>query len=268
MSKCAFLGLGVMGYPMAGHLLSGGHEVVVWNRTASKSQDWLRDYPAGSVAATPGEAAADAEFVFLILGDDASVRSVVYDHEQAGVLNAMGPGSILIDHTTASAGLAIELAEAATAKGCGFIDAPVSGGEAGAQNGVLTVMCGGDPAHFATAKPVIDNYARATTLLGPPSSGQLTKMVNQITIAGLLQGLSEAINFGAKVGLDMDLVVDVISKGAAGSWQLENRGKTMAADEFEFGFAVEHMRKDLGIAIAEAHRQDADVTIAELVDGY
>lgn len=254
-----------MGYPMAGHLAAAGHDVVVWNRTASKAEAWVAEH-GGSLAATPAEAAANADLVFLILGNDESVRSVAYGDQ--GVLDAMKAGAVLIDHTTASAELALELATATNDRGLGFIDAPVSGGEAGAQNGVLTVMCGGNDEHFATAKPVIDTYARATTLLGPASSGQLTKMVNQIAIAGALQALSEAINFGASVGLDMDQVVDVISQGAAGSWQMENRGKTMAADEFEFGFAVEHMRKDLGIAIAEAKRRGADVTVTEQVDGY
>lgn len=265
MTTCAYLGLGVMGYPMAGHLAAAGHDVVVWNRTASKAEAWVAEH-GGSLSATPAEAAANADLVFLILGNDESVRSVAYGDQ--GVLDAMKAGAVLIDHTTASAELALELATATNDRGLGFIDAPVSGGEAGAQNGVLTVMCGGNDEHFATAKPVIDTYARATTLLGPASSGQLTKMVNQIAIAGALQALSEAINFGASVGLDMDQVVDVISQGAAGSWQMENRGKTMAADEFEFGFAVEHMRKDLGIAIAEAKRRGADVTVTEQVDGY
>ncbi len=265
MTKCAYLGLGVMGYPMAGHLATAGHEVTVWNRTAAKAEAWVADY-GGRSATTPGEAADGAELVFLILGNDDSVRSVAYGDD--GVLDAMASGAVLVDHTTASAELALELSASATERGLGFLDAPVSGGEAGAQNGVLTVMCGGEAGHFATAKPVVDSYARATTLLGPAGSGQLTKMVNQISIAGALQALSEAINFGNTVGLDMDLVVDVISQGAAGSWQMENRGKTMAADQFEFGFAVEHMRKDLGIAIAEAKRRGADVTITEQVDGY
>lgn len=254
-----------MGYPMAGHLVAAGHDVVVWNRTSAKADAWVAEY-GGTAAATPAEAVASADIVFLILGNDESVRSVCYGDD--GVLDAMAEGTVLVDHTTASAELALELAAATADRGLGFLDAPVSGGEAGAQNGVLTVMCGGTPEHFETAKPIIDNYARATTLLGPASSGQLTKMVNQISIAGALQALSEAINFGNSVGLDMDQVVDVISQGAAGSWQMENRGKTMAADEFEFGFAVEHMRKDLGIAIAEAKRRGADVTITEQVDSY
>ena len=254
-----------MGYPMAGHLAAAGHNVVVWNRTSAKADAWVGEH-GGSAAATPAAAAANADYVFLILGNDESVRSVAYGDD--GVLAGMRPGAVLVDHTTASAELALELAEAAEAAGVGFLDAPVSGGEAGAQNGVLTVMCGGQQDHFDSAKPVIDTYARATTLLGPASSGQLTKMVNQISIAGALQGLSEAINFGASVGLDMNQVVDVISQGAAGSWQMENRGKTMAADEFEFGFAIEHMRKDLGIAIAEAERRGVDVSLTKQVDGY
>ncbi len=261
----AYLGLGVMGYPMAGHLAAAGHDVTVWNRTAAKAEAWVGEH-GGQLAPTPAAAADGADFVFLILGDDASVRSVAYGDD--GVLATMRPGAVLVDHTTASAELALELWSAAAEKQVGFLDAPVSGGEAGAQNGVLTVMCGGDPEHFGAAQPVIDTYARATTLLGPASSGQLTKMVNQISIAGAIQALSEAINFAGRAGLDVDQVVDVISKGAAGSWQLENRGKTMAADEFDFGFAIEHMRKDLGIAIAEAKRRGADVTITEQVDGY
>lgn len=265
MTKCAYLGLGVMGYPMAGHLQQAGHDVVVWNRTSAKADAWVAEF-GGSAAATPAEAASEADIVFLILGNDDSVRAVCDGAD--GVLDAMKEGAVLVDHTTASAELALELAAATEQRGLGFLDAPVSGGEAGAQNGVLTVMCGGTDEHFAVAKPVIDTYARATTLLGPASSGQLTKMVNQISIAGALQALSEAINFGNMVGLDMDQVVDVISQGAAGSWQMENRGKTMAADEFDFGFAVEHMRKDLGIAIAEAKRRGADVTVTEQVNGY
>jgi 3-hydroxyisobutyrate dehydrogenase-like beta-hydroxyacid dehydrogenase len=235
MTKAAFLGLGVMGYPMAGHIAAAGHEVTVYNRTKSKAEAWVAQH-GGSLAETPRQAVEGAELVFSCVGNDEDLRSVILGDN--GALAGMAAGTVLIDNTTASADVARELAALAAAKGIGFVDAPVSGGQAGAENGVLTVMCGGEPAHFEQAQPVIDCYARAVVLLGPAGSGQLTKMVNQICIAGLLQGLSEGLNFGAKAGLDMDKVIEVISKGAAGSWQMENRGATMCRGEFDFGFAV------------------------------
>jgi 3-hydroxyisobutyrate dehydrogenase len=265
MAKVAFVGLGVMGYPMAGHLAKAGHDVVVYNRTAAKVEAWVAEH-AGASAATPAAAAAGRDIVFMCVGNDDDVRSVSYGDD--GILAGMASGAILVDHTTDSADLARELAEAATAKGAGFLDAPVSGGQAGAENGVLTVMVGGDDATFATAQPVMDAFARAVTLMGPVGSGQLTKMVNQICIAGVLQGLAEAYNFATKAGLDGDLVKDVISKGAAGSWQMENRASTMVRDEFEFGFAVNWMRKDLKIALEEAGRNGARLPMTALVDQF
>ena len=265
MAKVAFVGLGVMGYPMAGHLAKAGHDVVVYNRTAPKAEAWVGEH-GGASASTPAAAAAGRDIVFMCVGNDDDVRSVSYGDD--GILAGMASGAILVDHTTDSADLARELAEAATAKGAGFLDAPVSGGQAGAENGVLTVMVGGDDATFATAQPVMDAFARAVTLMGPAGSGQLTKMVNQICIAGVLQGLAEAYNFATKAGLDGDLVKDVISKGAAGSWQMENRASTMVRDEFEFGFAVNWMRKDLKIALEEAGRNGARLPMTALVDQF
>ncbi len=266
MAKVAFIGLGVMGYPMAGHLKTkGGHEVTVYNRTTAKAEKWVAQFD-GKAAATPAEAAADADFVFTCVGNDDDLRSVTIGTD--GVLSGMKSGAILVDDTTASAEVARELAEAASAKGCGFIDAPVSGGQAGAENGVLTVMCGGDQATFDKAKPVIDAFARMVGLMGPVGSGQLTKMVNQICIAGLVQGLAEGIHFGKKAGLDIEKVVEVISKGAAGSWQMENRHKTMNEGKYEFGFAVDWMRKDLDIVLSEARRNGAALPVTALVDQF
>ncbi len=265
MTSCAFIGLGVMGAPMAGHLAAAGHEVTVHNRTAEKASAWVERH-GGDSAPTPAAAAEGAELVFTCVGNDDDVRSVVLGPD--GALATMSSGSILVDHTTASATLARELHAAGASTGVGVLDAPISGGQAGAENGVLTVMCGGDQEVFDRAAPVIDAFSRACTLIGPTGSGQLCKMVNQITIAGLLQGLSEGIAFGQRAGLDMATVLDVISKGAAGSWQMEHRGTTMAADEFDFGFAVEWMRKDLGICFAEADRNGAELPVARLVDGY
>ncbi len=259
----AFIGLGVMGFPMAGHLAAAGHRVAVFNRTASVAQRWSGEHQ-GRVATTPADAADSAAIVFMCVGADDDVRAVAYGDD--GALAAMGEGSIVVDHTTASADLARELAAACAEQGIGFVDAPVSGGEAGAQNGVLTVMCGGAVEHFERARPVMDSYARAVTLIGPAGSGQLTKMVNQICIAGLVQALSEGLEFGRRAGLDLDAVLDTISQGAAGSWQMSNRGATMAADEFEFGFAVDWMRKDLGIVLSEAQRNGAPLPVTALVD--
>ena len=265
MTTTAFVGLGVMGYPMAGHLVAAGHQVTVHNRTAARAEEWVGEH-AATAASSPAGAAADAEVVFLCVGADDDVREVTTG--PGGVLESMADGSVLVDHTTASADVAREIHAVAAERGVGFVDAPVSGGQAGAENGVLTVMCGGDQAHFDRAAPVIDAYARAVTLMGPPGAGQLTKMVNQICIAGLLQGLSEGVDFALRAGLDVDQVVDVISKGAAGSWQMENRASTMARREFDFGFALDWMRKDLGICFAEADRLGAELAVARLVDGY
>ena len=265
MTKVAFIGLGVMGYHMAGHLKSGGHDVTVYNRTAPKAEAWVKEH-GGTMAATPREAADGAEIVFCCVGNDNDLRSVALGDD--GIFAGMKDGAAMVDNTTASANVARELYGTAKDKGLGFIDAPVSGGEAGAQNGVLTVMCGGDKDVFDRVQPVIDCYARAVTLLGPAGSGQLTKMVNQICIAGLLQGLSEGVNFGARAGLDMAQVLDVISKGAAQSWQMESRGTTMCKGEFEFGFAVDWMRKDLGICLEEAHNNGARLPVTALVDQF
>jgi len=266
MAKVAFIGLGVMGFPMAGHLkVKGGHEVKVYNRTTAKAEAWVEKF-GGSHGLTPAEAAEDADFVFTCVGNDDDLRSVTLG--ETGVIATMKPGAVLIDNTTASAEVARELAEAAGAKGCGFIDAPVSGGQAGAENGVLTVMCGGDEATFAKARPVIDAYARMVGLMGPAGAGQLTKMVNQICIAGLVQGLAEGIHFGKKAGLDIEKVVEVISKGAAGSWQMENRHKTMNQGKYDFGFAVDWMRKDLDIVLTEARRNGANLPVTALVDQF
>lgn len=266
MAKVAFIGLGVMGYPMAGHLKTkGGHDVTVYNRTAAKAEKWVAQF-GGKAAATPAEAARDADFVFTCVGNDDDLRSVTIGKD--GALSGMKSGAILIDNTTASAEVARELAEAAAAKGCGFVDAPVSGGQAGAENGVLTVMCGGNPETFDKARPAIDAFARMVGLMGPAGAGQLTKMINQICIAGLVQGLAEGIHFGKKAGLDIEKVIEVISKGAAGSWQMENRHKTMNEGRYEFGFAVDWMRKDLDIVLSEARRNGAALPVTALVDQF
>ncbi|KJE36425.1 oxidoreductase [Thalassospira sp. HJ] len=265
MAKCAFIGLGVMGYPMAGHLQKAGHDVTVYNRTAAKAEKWVSEY-GGSSALTPAEAAKGAEFVFSCVGNDDDLRSVMLG--DAGMFAGMDKGSVLIDNTTASADVARELYAAAKDMGISFIDAPVSGGQAGAENGVLTVMCGGDQDAFDRAAPVIDAFAKSCKLMGDSGSGQLTKMVNQICIAGLVQGLSEGVNFGVKAGLDMEKVLDVISKGAAGSWQMENRGSTMVENKFDFGFAVDWMRKDLGICLEESKRNGARLPVTALVDQF
>jgi 3-hydroxyisobutyrate dehydrogenase-like beta-hydroxyacid dehydrogenase len=266
MAKVAFIGLGVMGFPMAGHLKQkGGHDVTVYNRTASKAQDWVAKF-GGNTGSTPADAARDADFVFTCVGNDDDLRSVTLG--ETGVLSAMKPGAILIDNTTASAEVARELEAAAKEKGVSFIDAPVSGGQAGAENGVLTVMCGGDQATFGQAKPIIDAFARMVGLMGPVGSGQLTKMMNQICIAGVVQGLAESIHFGKQAGLDIEKVVEVISKGAAGSWQMENRHKTMAEGQYDFGFAVDWMRKDLDIVLTEARRNGAKLPLTALVDQF
>ncbi len=263
--KCAFIGLGVMGYPMAGHLVAAGHEVTVFNRTPARAEAWVAAH-GGASAPTPAAAAEGADFVFLCVGDDPDVRAVTTGPN--GVLETMVAGAVLVDHTTASADVAREVHEAADARGVGFVDAPSSGGQAGAENGVLTVMCGGESVDFDRAAPVIDAYSRACTLLGPAGSGQLCKMVNQIAIAGLLQGLAEGIDFAMRAGLDVSTVVDTISKGAAGSWQMENRATTMAAGEFDFGFALDWMRKDLGICLTEGDRIGASLPVTALVDQF
>jgi 3-hydroxyisobutyrate dehydrogenase len=264
-ARVAFIGLGVMGFPMAGHLKAKGYDVTVYNRTASKADDWVKKH-GGRSAPTPAAAAKDQEFVMLMVGNDHDVEQVALGSE--GALGAMSKGAILVDHTTASADIARKVFESAKQKGVDFIDAPVSGGQAGAENGKLTVMCGGEPAPFGRAKPVMDSYGRAVTLLGPSGAGQLTKMVNQICIAGLVQALSEGIAFAEKAGLDVATVLDVISKGAAQSWQMENRGKTMHERKFNFGFAVDWMRKDLGIAMQEAKRNGAKLPVTEIVDRF
>ena len=266
MANVAFLGLGVMGYPMAGHLVAkGGHNVTVYNRTKAKADQWVAQH-GGKAAATPAEAAKGQDIVFACVGADDDVRAVCTGAD--GAFQAMGKDTIFVDHTTASAEVAREMYAAAKAAGLNFIDAPVSGGQAGAENGALTVMCGGDQAAFDRAKPAMDCYGRAVTLLGAAGSGQLTKMVNQICIAGLVQALSEGLNFGMKAGLDVNQVLEVISKGAAQSWQMENRGKTMIKGEFEFGFAVDWMRKDLNICLAEANRNGARLPVTALVDQF
>jgi len=271
--RVAFLGLGVMGGPMAGHLAKAGHQVTVYNRTAAKSQAWVDEFAANSSplgthaqAATPREAAAQADIVFCCVGNDADLRSVVTGPH--GAFAGMRPGTVLVDHTTASADIARELSATALSAGLHFIDAPVSGGQAGAQNGALTVMCGGDAQAFARVQPVAMAFSKAVTLLGSSGSGQLAKMVNQIAIAGLVQGLSEAIAFGQRAGLDMNQVLEVIGKGAAQSWQMDNRGSTMVADKFDFGFAVNWMRKDLGLVLDEAKRNGARLPVTALVDQF
>ncbi|WP_112941671.1 MULTISPECIES: NAD(P)-dependent oxidoreductase [unclassified Rhizobium] len=266
MAKVAFIGLGVMGFPMAGHLkVKGGHDVTVYNRTAAKSAAWAEKF-GGKSAPTPAEAARDADFVFTCVGNDDDLRSVTSGKD--GVLQTMKAGAILIDNTTASADVARELYAAAKEKGVGFIDAPVSGGQAGAENGVLTVMCGAEDAVYEKAKPVIDAFARMVGLMGAPGAGQLTKMINQICIAGIVQGLAEGIHFGKRAGLDIEKVVDVISKGAAGSWQMENRHKTMNEGKYDFGFAIDWMRKDLGIVLDEARHNGAKLPLTALVDQF
>jgi 3-hydroxyisobutyrate dehydrogenase len=263
--RVAFLGLGVMGHPMAGHLARAGHHVTVYNRTASKAQAWVKEY-GGAAATTPKAAATGAQIVFACVGNDDDLRAVTVGEQ--GAFHGMGPDAIFVDHTTASAAIARELHAAARAKGLHFIDAPVSGGQAGAVNGALTVMCGGDAAPFDTMKPVAMNFAKAVTRVGDSGAGQLAKMVNQVAIAGLVQGLAEAIAFGQRAGLDMPQVLDVIGKGAAQSWQMDNRGKTMVQDKFDFGFAVDWMRKDLGLVLDEARRNGAQMPVTALVDQF
>ncbi|HKH97159.1 MAG TPA: NAD(P)-dependent oxidoreductase [Beijerinckiaceae bacterium] len=265
MAKVAFLGLGVMGYPMARHLKAKGHEVTVYNRTTAKAEKWASEN-GGRVGKTPREAAEGQEIVFCCVGNDDDLRQVVVG--EGGALEGMKAGGLFVDHTTASAAVARELHAVAKGKGIGFVDAPVSGGQAGAENGVLTVMCGGDEEAYGRAEPVIMSYARACRLLGPVGSVQLTKMINQICIAGLVQGLAEGIHFGKRAGLDIEAVLDVISKGAAGSWQMENRGKTMNQGKYDFGFAVDWMRKDLAICLDEARRNGAQLPVAALVDQF
>ena len=263
--KLSFLGLGVMGFPMAGHLARGGHEVTVYNRSAAKAVKWVETY-GGRSAATPAQAAQGAEIVMMCVGNDHDVRAVATGKD--GALAGMARGAILVDHTTASADVAREVFAAAKEKGVGFLDAPVSGGQAGAENGKLTIMVGGEADVFARAESVLATYARAVTLMGVPGSGQLTKMVNQICIAGLVEGLSEGIHFAMRAGLDPERVLDVISKGAAQSWQMENRGKTMIAGKFDFGFAVDWMRKDLAICLTEARSNGARLPVTAIVDQF
>ena len=263
--KLAFLGLGVMGYPMAGHLARAGHDVTVYNRSPAKAQQWVAAC-GGTSAATPAAAARGAQLVMMCVGNDDDVRTVAAGAD--GALSGMAAGAILVDHTTASAEVAREMQAAAQKAGLHFLDAPVSGGQAGAENGKLTIMVGGDAAVFARAEPVLATYARAVTLMGPTGAGQLTKMVNQICIAGLVEGLSEGIHFAMRAGLDAERVIDVISKGAAQSWQMENRGKTMIAGKFDFGFAVDWMRKDLSICLAEARRNGAVLPVTAVVDQF
>jgi 3-hydroxyisobutyrate dehydrogenase-like beta-hydroxyacid dehydrogenase len=268
--RVAFLGLGVMGYPMAGHLAHAGHQVTVYNRTAARASAWCAEHAAAagqvSHAPTPCQAVQDADLVFSCVGNDDDLRSVVLGVD--GAFAGMKAGAVLVDHTTASADVARELYAIAKTKGLHFVDAPVSGGQAGAQNGVLTVMCGGDQAAFEAAQAVAMAFSKAVTYLGASGAGQLAKMVNQICIAGLVQGLAEAIAFGGRAGLDMNQVLDVIGKGAAQSWQMDNRGKTMVADKFDFGFAVDWMRKDLGLVLDEARRNGARLPVTALVDQF
>ena len=266
MAKLAFIGLGVMGFPMAGHLAAkGGHDLTVYNRSRAKAQAWVAKF-GGKSADTPAKAAQGADIVFCCVGDDPDLREVTLGAD--GAFQAMAKGAIFVDHTTASAKIARELAAEAKKRGSEFLDAPMSGGQAGAENGTLTVMAGGDAQAFERAKPAISHFARAVTLMGPSGAGQLTKMVNQICIAGLVEGLSEGINFALKAGLDAKLVLDVISKGAAQSWQMENRGKTMVDDKFDFGFAVDWMRKDLRICMETARETGADLAVTQVVDGF
>lgn len=263
--KVAFIGLGVMGYPMAGHLANAGHQVTVYNRTAQKADDWADTYP-GNTAATPAAAAEDADFIFSCVGNDNDLRSVTTGLD--GAFSHVKAGAIFVDNTTTSAEIARELSEIASSSGFTFLDAPVSGGQAGAENGKLTVMMGGDETAFNKAKPVIESFAANVQLIGPSGYGQLCKMVNQLCIAGVVQGLSEGLHFAKQAELDIEKVISVISKGAAQSWQMENRYQTMAADEFEFGFAVDWMRKDLGIAMHEAEKNGASLPVTKIVDGY
>ncbi|MBX3507485.1 MAG: NAD(P)-dependent oxidoreductase [Parvibaculum sp.] len=265
MSKVAFIGLGVMGFPMAGHLARAGHDVTVFNRTTAKAEAWVKTHD-GNAAATPRAAAHRAEFVFACVGNDDDLREVTAGPD--GAFHGMDPGAIFVDHTTASAAVARELHAAAAARGISFIDAPVSGGQAGAENGVLTVMAGGEASAFDKAAPVISAYARMVKLLGPSGAGQLTKMVNQICIAGLVEGLAEGLHFARKAGLDAEAVIETISKGAAQSWQMENRYKTMIEGRFDFGFAVDWMRKDLSICLDEARRNGAQLPVTALVDQF
>ncbi len=263
MVQVAWIGLGVMGYPMAGHLARAGHAVTVFNRTREKAERWVAEH-GGALAETPEEAAKGAEFVFACVGADDDLRQVTTGAQ--GAFHGMAPGAVFVDHTTASADVARELSAAAGDRGLHFIDAPVSGGQQGAENGALTIMCGGDEAAFARAEPLMRAYARRVRLMGPSGAGQLTKMVNQICIAGLLQGLAEGIHFATRAGLDVDAVLEVISRGAAQSWQMENRGSTMARGEFDFGFAIDWMRKDLAICMEEARRTGASLPVTALVD--
>ena len=265
VKKAAFLGLGVMGYPMAGHLSAKGFEVTVWNRTGSKAEAWARDY-SGKACGSIAEAVAEADVIFACVGADKDLKEIF--EGSGGIIENAKPGAILVDHTTASAGIAEHLAEAAKVRGLSFIDGPVSGGQQGAENGQLTVMCGGEQAAFDAAKPMMDCYAKALNLMGPAGSGQKTKMVNQIAIAGLVQGLSEALHFAEHANLDLSKVVEVISKGAAQSWQMDNRSATMIRGEFEHGFAVNWMRKDLAICLEEARRNEARLPVAALVDQF
>jgi len=263
--KVAFIGLGVMGYPMAGHLTKAGHQVCVYNRNNDKALAWQKEFE-GSIAATPAQAAKDCDIVFACVGNDDDVRQVALGEE--GIFAGLAEGSIFVDHTTASAELAIELAAIADKNGQHFLDAPVSGGQAGAENGVLTVMVGGDDVIFSKAEPVMAAFARFSQIMGPVGSGQLAKMVNQICFVNTVQGLAEGLNFAKKAGLDTDKLLDTIGKGAAGSWQMDNRGKTMCAGEFDFGFAVDWVRKDLAIAFKEADKLGADLTVTKQLDGY
>jgi 3-hydroxyisobutyrate dehydrogenase len=266
VAKLAYIGLGVMGFPMAGHLAAkGGHEVTVYNRTAARAQAWVAKF-GGKAADTPAKAAETADVVFSCVGDDPDLREITLGDN--GAFRSMAKGSIFVDHTTASAKIARELAADAKERGIEFLDAPVSGGQSGAESGVLTVMVGGDAQAFERAKPAISNYARAVTLMGPSGAGQLTKMVNQICVASVVQGLAEGINFGLKAGLDMKLVLEVITKGAATSWQMENRGKTILEDKFDFGFAVDWMRKDLRICMETARETGADLAVTQTIDAF
>lgn len=265
MAKVAFIGLGVMGFPMAGHLAKAGHEVTVYNRTRARAESWVARH-GGRLAETPARAADGAQLVFSCVGDDPDVREVTLGAN--GALQAMAKGAVHIDHTTASAALAREVAAEASKRGVSFLDAPVSGGQSGAENGALTVMVGGNPQAFERAKPVISHFARAVTLMGPSGAGQLTKMVNQICVVGVVEGLAEAIDFGLRAGLDMKLALDVISKGAATSWQMENRGQTMIDDKFDFGFATDWMRKDLRICLAEGAQNGAGLPCTRLIEGF
>jgi len=265
MAKIAFIGLGVMGFPMAGHLAKAGHEVTVYNRTPPKAESWVAKH-GGRLADTPARAADGAELVFSCVGDDPDLREVTLG--PTGTLQSMAKGAVHVDHTTASAAVAREIAAEAAKRGVAFLDAPVSGGQSGAENGALTVMVGGNPQAFERAKPVISHFARAVTLMGPSGAGQLTKMVNQICVVGVVEGLAEAIDFGLRAGLDMKLALDVISKGAATSWQMENRGQTMIDDKFDFGFATDWMRKDLRICLAEGAQNGAGLPCTRLIEGF